>query len=74
MYNLLFLAILTLGALGFYVLARDLLAGLDRRAAVAAALLGGLIWAWNPAHFTRYQQIPLLGDHWMPWLAWALLR
>jgi len=73
-YNLLLIAVLTLGPLGFYLLARDLLAGFGRRTAVAAALVGGLIYAWNPAHFTRYQQIQFLGDHWMPWFAWAMLH
>lgn len=73
-YNLLLIVLLTVGPVGFYLLARDLLGGIDRRVATAAALFGGLIYAWNPVHFTRYQQIQLIGDHWMPWFAWAMLR
>ena len=65
-YNLLLIASLVIGGLGFFCLARAVVGH------PGAALLGALLWAFNPVHFTRYQQIQLVGDHWLPWMAWAL--
>ncbi len=65
-YNLFLLASLTIGGMGFFLLARQVTGH------PSAAAFGAVIWAFNPVHFTRYQQIQLFGDHWLPWLAWAL--
>ncbi len=67
-FNILLLASLTIGGLGFFVLARELTDRPD------VAFLGAVLWTFNPLHFTRYQQIQLVGDHWLPWMAWALWR
>jgi hypothetical protein len=65
-YNLLLIAGLVIGGLGFFCLARAVVGH------PGAALLGAVLWVFNPVHFTRYQQIQLVGDHWLPWMAWAL--
>jgi len=65
-FNIFLMAALTVGGVGFFLLARAV------TGSPGAALFGALLWAFNPAHFTRYQQIQLFGDHWLPWLAWAL--
>lgn len=67
-YNLLLFAAVILGGVGFYLLARKL------TGSGGAALLGAAIYVFNPAHFGRYLQIQFFGDHWLPWVAWALLN
>ena len=66
-YNLLLLASMCIGGVGFYLLCRRLT---DLR---VAALVGALIFVFNSVHFTRYEQIQLFGDHWLPWFGWSLL-
>jgi len=66
-YNLLLLASISIGGLGFYLLCRRLT---THR---VAALLGALIYVFNPVHFSRYSQIQMFGEHWLPWFGWALL-
>lgn len=66
-YNLLLLTSLVLGGTGAYYLGRHL------TGCRPAAFLGAVIFAFNPAHFARWVQIQLFGDHWLPWFALALL-
>jgi len=65
-FNVLLMCGLVIGGVGFYVLARAV------TGQPAAAFAGAVLWTFNPVHFTRYQQIQLIGDHWLPWMAWAL--
>ena len=65
-FNLLLMLGITIGGVGFFLLAREVTGH------PAAAFLGAVLWAFNPVHFTRYQQIQLVGDFWLPWVAWAL--
>ncbi len=65
-FNLLLMLGITIGGVGFFLLAREVTGH------TGAAFLGAALWTFNPVHFTRYQQIQLVGDHWLPWLAWAL--
>ncbi len=66
-YNLLLLASMSIGGLGFYLLCRRLT---GHR---VAALIGALIYVFNPVHFSRHSQIQMFGEHWLPWFVWALL-
>jgi len=66
-YNLLLLASMSIGGVGFYLLCRRLT---NHR---VAALVGALIFVFNSVHFTRYAQIQLFGDHWLPWFGWSML-
>lgn len=65
-YNVLLICGLIIGGSGFFVLARRVTGH------PGAAFLGALLWVFNPVHFTRYQQIQFIGDHWLPWMVWAL--
>jgi hypothetical protein len=65
-FNLLLICGLVIGGVGFFLLARV------ATGHSGAAFVGALLWVFNPVHFTRYQQIQLIGDHWLPWMAWAL--
>ena len=67
-YNLLLIMSIVLGGTGFFLLGRTL------TGSSGLAVFGAALWVFNPVHFTRYQQIPLFGDHWLPWFAWALWR
>jgi hypothetical protein len=67
-YNLLVLASILLGGIGFFLLARDL------TGSRAAALFAAAVFVFNPTHFGRHLQIQFFADQWLPWLAWALLR
>lgn len=67
-YNLLLIIGFVIGGTGFFVLSRRL------TGRAGAAFVGSLMWVFNPVHFTRYQQIQLVGDHWLPWMVWALYR
>ena len=65
-FNLLLMLSMTIGAVGFFLLARQVTGH------AGAAFFAATLWTFNPVHFTRYQQIQLIGDHWLPWLGWAL--
>lgn len=67
-FNLLLMFGFVIGGVGFFVLARRV------TGCAAAAFAGAALWVFNPVHFTRYQQIQLIGDHWLPWMVWALWR
>lgn len=67
-HNLLILLSISLGGLGMFLLARDLVGR------SGAALFAAVVFMFNPAHFGRLLQLHLFGDHWMPWFLWALLR
>lgn len=67
-YHLLVILSLLIGGIGFYLLGRDLVHSR------IAAFLGAAVFLFNPAHFGRYMQIQLFGDHWLPWFIWALQR
>lgn len=66
-YNLLLLASISIGGLGFYLLCRRLT---GHR---VAALVGALIYVFNPVHFSRFSQIQIYAEHWLPWFGWSLL-
>jgi len=65
-FNVLLMCGFVIGGVGFFVLARRVTGH------PGAAFVGAVLWVFNPVHFTRYQQIQLIGDHWLPWMAWAL--
>ena len=67
-YILLLVVSIVLGGTGFFLLGREV----TGRAGIG--VLGAALWVFNPVHFERYQQIPLFGDHWLPWFGWALWR
>lgn len=65
--NLLLLLSIVIGGTGAWALARHV------TGSGAAGLVAALVFVFNDAHFTRYLAIQFFGDHWLPWLALAVL-
>lgn len=66
-YDMLVLASLVIGGVGFYLFGRRL------TGSRFAGFVSGVIYLYSPAHFGRYLQIQFFADHWLPWFLWSLL-
>jgi hypothetical protein len=67
-HNLLLLGVIAASGIGMFVLARHLWGN------TAAAVVGGLIFAFAPYRFSHFMHMELQWAVWMPWAFWAMQR